>query len=101
MKRRGNLLMKMVKLKAMGFLCGLGIFVASMAMASGELVLSAWQVEHLLVPLMLAIVSAGAWFIRSIDRRLSKLAEQVAGVGSRISHIEGKLDISQTGGHVR
>lgn len=93
--------MKMLRLKAMGFLCGVGLFVGSMALAGGEVVIDQWEIERVLIPLLLLIVSAAAWFIRQVDRRLSKLSDQMSSVSSRISHIEGKLDISQTGGHQR
>lgn len=93
--------MKVFKLKAMGFLCGAGIFLAAAALAGGEVVIEQWAIEKLLIPLVLMIVAACGWYVRSVDRRLEELAKSMSAIAGRISHIEGKLDISQTGGHQR
>ncbi len=93
--------MKVLKLKAMGFLCGAGIFVASATLASGEVAIEQWAIEKILIPLVLMIVAACGWYVRSVDRRLEELAKSTNAIAARISHIEGKLDISQTGGHSR
>lgn len=99
--RRGNLLMKVIRLKAMGFLCGAGLFLATFAIASDAVEMPLWAVEKVLIPIALMIVAAGGWYLRSVDKRLEELSKAVGGIGARISHIEGKLDISQTSGHVR
>lgn len=93
--------MKVLKLKAMGFVCGAGIFLASATLAGGEVVIEQWAVEHVLIPLVLIIVAACGWYVRSMDRRLENLVKSTNAIAERISHIEGKLDISQTGGNTR
>lgn len=100
MRRRGNIFLKVLRLKAMGFLCGVAMFLATFAIA-GDDEDSLARIEGLLIPILSLIVGAGGWYIRSVDRKLEKLSEGVSAIGSRISHIEGKLDISQTGGHQR
>lgn len=101
MKRRARMIVKMLKLKAMGFLCGAGMFLATFAIASDAVEMPLWAVEKILIPIALMIIAACGWYVRSVDRRLEDLAKSVVVIGTRMSHIEGKLDISQTTGNSR
>lgn len=100
MTRRGKIILKILRLKAMGFMCGVAMFLGTFAIA-GDGSVSLERIERLLIPILSLIVGAGGWYIRSVDRKLEKLADGVSAISSRISHIEGQLDASQTGGHRR
>lgn len=94
MKRRARLAMKVFRNKALGFLCGFGMFVGAFALAGGDVVIEQWGIENILKPMVLLIAAALGWYLRSVDKKLGDLGRGQNHIAQRISHIEGKLGIT-------
>ena len=94
MRRRASLVSRIIKNKIAGFLCGFGLFIGAFALAAGDVVIERWGIENVLIPMVLVVVAALGWYLKSVDQKLSTLNRGQNDIAQRISHIEGKLGIS-------